>query len=255
MDRILVQYITSKFFNDIVAQYNPLAIFLTGSRAVGVYNEDSDYDICVLLDIRGKPDESYPSNNNQLIYKETSDCLHYCSLGLDELFVNVRQGRSAMPTDQYLWKALIEFGLGDEPLYVREDFKEAWKKIETNRRTIAKASLYEMYKECAIGDKMLDIAFKYGDLLPVRDIVYALVEYALVTDTEIPPEDVKRMKEIRKMSPEQVDGLDLEEKNRYIAKMAYIANEFNFNSAIYESYKNQADEIYMAIRQRGVKNA
>ena len=247
MDRILEQFTNSIFFKKVIDKYNPLAIFMTGSIAANVNNPKSDYDICVLVDIRGKPGKDFPGEPYQYIHKETGACIHYLTRGIDELFVNAKEGRIANAEDQYLWKALIEFGFGGEILYLRNDFKKCWDYLDANRRTISKAALYELYNKFNIGKSIVDIAFECGDLLPVRDIVYALLESNLISDRVISEHSMLRMKKLREMDPEGIKNLPVDEQMSYIHTIANVAEMFRHSQSIFENHKCLANAIYLKI--------
>lgn len=248
MDRILRQYTESRFFREILEEYDPLAIYVTGSRSVGMNRDNSDYDLCILVDVDGKPSSSFPDNFLQFIHKETGACIHYFTRGLDELFANKSEGRETDPRDEYLWKALVEFGFGGETLYVKDDFREAWNSIIERRGMIAKASLYEMYKEYGIGGHMI-ISAQYGELYPYRDVAYMILEKYVVRDEAPSDIVVDRLRDIRRMDGEGISSLPAEEQSGYIDDILSIDRMFSEKKEMFEGFKEEADALYKRIKR------
>jgi len=250
MDRILEAYTKSRFFQEMIDTYNPLVIFLTGSRAMGLQREDSDYDICMLVDVIGKPDSSFPDNFLQFIHKETGRTLHYFTRGLQELFINKDAGREIDEQDRYLWKALIELGFDAEPLYIRDDFRQCWEKIYENRTLLAKASLYEIYYNYDIG-KICIIMARNGDWFPNKDLAYALMECAAVLGDTPTEEECSRYEWLKRSSindKEAFMAVPEAEKQGYFAKLRALGDLFDDNPETFEGYKAQADQIYEEIK-------
>lgn len=247
MDRILKQYTESRFFREILEKYDPLVIYVTGSRSVQMNRDNSDYDLCILVNVNGKPNSSFPDNFLQFIHKKTGACIHYFTRGLDELFANKNEGRETDPRDEYLWKALVEFGFGGETLYVKDEFREAWNSIIERRSIIAKASLYEMYKEYGIGAYMITSA-RYGQLYPYRDVAYLILEKYVISD-EIPSKNVmSRLREIRQMDGGGISSIPEEEQGGYINDILSIDKMFSEKKEMFESFKEEADTLYKRIK-------
>lgn len=248
MDRVLEQYKDSKFFQEIVDAYHPLAVFITGSRAIGIEHEASDYDLFLLVDIEGIPGPDYPDNLIQFIHKETGYCIHYYTHSLQELFINKAAGRNMKPRDVSTWKGLVAFNYNPELLYIDHSFEDFWAMLMENKTMLAEASLYEAYTEYNAMQTMFDLA-KQGVLYPNRSTIYAiLVSYILqgeITETEL-----KKLKQLYKLSlePKNIDGLPKEEKAYYIDKLNSVSAEFESNPNTYEGYKQQADQIYRRIK-------
>lgn len=249
MDEILTQYTASRFFRETIDEYNPLAIFLTGSRAMGLQREDSDYDICMLVDVVGKPDSSFPDNFLQYVHKETGRILHYFTRGLQELFINKAESREIDEGDQYLWKALIELGVEAEPLYIREDFRPCWERIYAERRTLAKASLYEIYKNYHIGEICITMG-RNGDWFPNGDLAYALMECAVFMDETPSEADLSRYEWLKRAARYDKEGfmaLPKAEKEGYLAKLAALGDLLDDEAQPYEADKAAADKLYKDI--------
>ena len=248
MDRILKQYTESRFFREILEEYDPLAIYVTGSRSVGLNSDRSDYDLCILVGVDGKPSSAFPDNFLQFIHKETGACIHYFTRGLDELFANKGEGRIPDPKDEYLWKATVEFGFGGETLYVKDDFREAWSEIIGKRRMIANASLYEMYEECGIGGHMI-MSAQYGELYPYRDVAYMILEKYVVCDEAPSDIVVDRLRDIRRMDGEGISSLPVEEQGGYIDDILSIDRMFTEKKEMFEGFKEEADALYKRIKR------
>jgi len=248
MDSILTAYVNSRFFREIIARYRPLAVFMTGSRAAGLQHATSDYDICLLVDVHGKPDASYPGITPQCIHKATGACLHYCTNGLDELFINDGAGRTINPRDTYIWKAMLEFGLEPEPLYIRKGFAPLWEKLYANKELLAKAGLYELYMTYGVNKDLIDIA-KEGTMLPNRIMAYCMMEYHILKDLPPTEEQLRRYTEIHAMTdPAEVDSLADGEKQLYIDALVETGRMFEEDKATYEGYKRKAGKLYAEIR-------
>ena len=247
MDRILTQFVESKYFLKIIETYNPLAVFVTGSRSAGINNALSDYDICVLVPPHTGGESSNPENFLQFIHKETGFCVHYFIRELNEFFINTEQGRTVTKQGANLWKAVIEFGFGGEVLFLQKEFEESWALMTGNRITITKANLYDFYKQNNYGAFMMETAM-LGELHPHRDIVYLLLEAYLIADEQPSSETLARFKEIRNMTQQEIaDNLPKEEKELYVARIQTLVRTFIREWATFESYLDAADDIYNQI--------
>lgn len=246
MDNVLRQFTESRFFRAVIEEYNPLAVFLTGSKAIGIDNEFSDYDLCLLTE---EPVE-FPDAELQYIHKESGACVHYYHHYLSELFINKGQGRGLEDeSDNSIWRGLVALGFNPEPLYVREDFSDGFAAMMEGKSVIAKAGLYELYVNFESFGYILNMA-KSGQLYPRRYLVYALLIHGILFGGPS-AEELAELKELYRLSMKgtaAVDGLSEADRQRCISALKSVAAEFEGKKRAFEDCKAQADEIYNGIK-------
>lgn len=88
---ILNRFLESKYFKDLVKKFDPIFVFLGGSRSIGFENSESDYDLFIVTNNNSSTDRPSKLERSDLIdcYFKTTDgnTLHYTTISQDVFFL------------------------------------------------------------------------------------------------------------------------------------------------------------------------
>ena len=88
---ILNRFLESKYFKDLIEKFDPIFVFLGGSRSIGFENSKSDYDLFLVINSNLSIDKMSKLERSDLIdyYFKTTDgnTLHYTTISQDVFFL------------------------------------------------------------------------------------------------------------------------------------------------------------------------